>query len=254
MTTRSTDAVCGLATSAGHRRSRNEDAALPGPVWFVVADGMGGHADGHVASELVVDAFRNAPLDPADARGSIDAAVADANRAIFRTAAQDGASGMGTTLVGLAVTDPATTPPTLFHVGDSRCYRLVDGELRLLTRDHTLVQELIDAKRLTTDQAARHPLRNIVTRSVGIEPTVVVDVAPLDARPSRYLLCTDGLTAEVGPRSIGRVLAGITDARGAAERLVELALDGAATDNLTALVLDVDPTRENERLRPTPKR
>jgi PPM family protein phosphatase len=249
VTTRSTDTVCGLATSAGHRRRRNEDAALPGPYWYLVADGMGGHADGHVASRLVIDTFASAPTDRLDTidgtRRSIVELVDAANRAVRSEAASRGALGMGSTVVGLAP-GLAGIPPVVFHVGDSRCYRLVDGELRLLTRDHSHVQELIDANQLTTEQAARHPLRNVVTRSIGIEPSVDVEVVGLDQRPSRYLLCTDGLTDEIGPRIIGRVLSAIADPRAAAERLVELALEGAATDNLTALVVDIDPMREND--------
>lgn len=248
MTTRSTDTVCGLATSIGHRRTRNEDAALPGPDWFVVADGMGGHDDGDVASQLLVDAFVATPLDLDDVPRSIDAATHAANRSILRAAADRGSPGMGTTLVGLALDRRAAA--VVFHVGDSRCYRFVDGELRLLTRDHSHVQELIDANQLTSDQAAHHPLRNVVTRSVGTDPTIVADTTRLDARPSRYLLCTDGLTTELGPRVIGRVLAGIDDAQHAADRLVELALDGPATDNITALVVDIDAARENAHLTP----
>ena len=241
MTTRSTDTVCGLATSAGHRRPRNEDATLPGPEWFVVADGMGGHDDGHVASQLLVDSFGATPIDADDVPRSIETAIDTANRSILRATAERGSPGMGTTVVGLALDRRAAA--VVFHVGDSRCYRLVDGELRLLTRDHTHVQELIDANRLTSDQAAHHPLRNVVTRSVGIDPTVVADTTRLDARASRYLLCTDGLTGELGPRAIGRVLAGVDHPQDAADRLIELALDGPATDNLTALVVDTNPTR-----------
>jgi PPM family protein phosphatase len=244
VTTRSTDTVCGLATSAGHRRARNEDAALPGPDWFVVADGMGGHDGGDIASRLLVDAFVATPLDPDDVPRSIQAATTAANRSILRAAARRGSTGMGTTVVGLAVDGRAAA--VVFHVGDSRCYRFVGGELRLLTRDHSHVQELIDANQLTSDQAAHHPLRNVVTRSVGTDPAVAADTTRLDARPSRYLLCTDGLTAELGPRTIGRVLAAIDHAQHAADRLVELALDGPATDNITALVVDTRPARENE--------
>ncbi len=242
MTTRSTDTVCGLATSAGHRRTRNEDAALPGPHWFVVADGMGGHDDGHVAGRLVVDTFAVAPPWNGD-RTDIDGLTSRANESIRSLAHARASTGMGSTVVGLAVTRDRQV---VFHVGDSRCYRLVDGELRLLTRDHSYVQELIDANRLTTEQAARHPLRNVLTRSIGIDPTVRADVIDVDPRPSRFLLCSDGLTGEVRPRAIRRVLAGIDDPSAAAERLVELALDGAAFDNVTALVVDVDPMRENE--------
>lgn len=249
MTSQSTDTVCGLATSAGHRRARNEDAALAGPTWYVLADGMGGHDDGHVASQIVIDTFASTTPDPTGAEVAIATALAAANDIVRRHAREHGSRSMGSTVVGLVLSQG---PPTVFHVGDSRCYRLVDGEMRLLTRDHTHVQELIDANQLTTDQASRHPLRNVVTRAVGIDPTLTADVVELDHRPSRYLLCSDGLTHEVGPRASRRVLSGIEDPQAAAERLVELALEGPATDNITALVVDVGPTRENEPVRSRP--
>lgn len=243
MTTRSTDAVCGFATSAGHRRTRNEDAVLPGPGWFVVADGMGGHDAGDIASRLVVDTFTAWPADELADAASITITVDAANRAIRDHALHHGTLGMGSTVVGLVLGDtPAGRAPIVFHAGDSRCYRLVRGELRLLTRDHSHVQELIDANQLTTEQAVHHPLRNVVTRALGADPTVEVDIAVLDATPSRFLLCTDGLTAELRPRTIGRVLAGIADPQVAADRLIALALDGPATDNLTALIVDLDPS------------
>jgi protein phosphatase len=250
MTLRATGtAPCGLATAAGRDRDRNEDAALAGPTWFVVADGMGGHAAGDVASSTVVDAFRQTPKPDRDlgAGTAIVAACQRANTAIRRRAAADRTLGMGATLVGLVdlVGDDLQPRTVVFHVGDSRCYRLVDGTLRLLTRDHSHVQELIDACRLTTEQALRHPLRNVVTRALGLDLTVVPDLVELADGAGRYLLCTDGLTAEVGPRVIGRVLAGVPDAQDAAARLVELALDGAAHDDVTALVVDLWPMDDN---------
>lgn len=244
--TRETDTVYGLATSAGHRRERNEDAALAGPDWFVVADGMGGHDGGDTASRIVVDAFAARPSHHTDApvEAAIAAAVDAANAAIRRCAAQRGSLGMGSTVVGLTIdhTGDGSTP-VVFHVGDSRCYRLVAGELRLLTRDHSHVQELIDANRLTSEQAARHPLRNVVTRAVGTDPAVAADIVRVDPSPSRFLLCSDGLSNEVGPRSVGRVLSTIVDPQAAADRLVELALAGEARDNITALVVDFEPDR-----------
>jgi serine/threonine protein phosphatase PrpC len=250
MTLRATvPAPYGLATAAGRNRERSEDAALAGPTWFIVADGMGGHAAGDVASRTAVETFEQTPppFESAreasrDAVAAIVAACERANTAIRRRAAADHTIGMGATLVGLVQPLGSERPgrTMVFHVGDSRCYRLVDGTLRLLTRDHSHVQELIDAGRLTTEHALRHPLRNVVTRAVGIDPTVVPDIVELADGTGRYLLCTDGLTAEIGPRTIGRVLTGVPDAHEAAARLVELALDGGAHDDITALVVDVD--------------
>ena len=151
---------------------------------------------------------------------------------------------MGSTMVGLVRT---ATGVVVFHVGDARCYRLVGGGLRLLTRDHSHVQELIDAGRLTTDQARTHPLRNIVTRALGVDGDHRPDLVHVDGRPSRFLLCSDGLTAVLGPRTIGRTLAGIERPDEAAERLVALAFDGGAHDDTTALVVDMPTIRDNDR-------
>jgi protein phosphatase len=249
---RLTDTVCGYATSAGNRRTRNEDSVLAGPAWFVVADGMGGHARGDVASQVVVATFAATPPDPGDIRSAISAAIDAANDAVRARGRDDGAAGMGSTIVGLTVSHGGPwSGVAIFHVGDSRCYRLAGGQLRLMTRDHTLVRELIDAGRLTSEQAARHPLRNVVTRAIGMEGQVRADVVLVDLIPSRYLLCSDGLTGELGPRALGRVLTAIAHPQAAADRLVALALEGAADDNVTALVVDVGAARENGRTETT---
>jgi protein phosphatase len=243
MTIRATaTAPFGLATSTGHHRELNEDAALAGPHWFVVADGMGGHRAGDVASRIVVQTFADIVPDGRDPHDLVRATIAAANTNVRRRAATDDAAGMGSTVVGLTL---APTGTVVFHAGDSRCYRLAGGELRLLTRDHSHVQELIDAGRLTTEQAEHHPLRSVITRAIGLDATIAPELIDVDDRPSRFLLCTDGLTTEVGPRAIGRVLAGLDDPQAAADRLVELALDGPARDNITALVVDVASMRDN---------
>ena len=235
----------GLASRAGRHRDINQDAALTGPRWFVVADGMGGHRRGDLASRAVIDTFSSARLDATvDPDDAIAAACSDAHTAIRRTAADEGEPGMGSTVVGLVETADGVV---VFHVGDARCYRLVGGELRLVTRDHSHVQELIDAGRLTSDQARTHPLRNVVTRTLGLDGDHRPDVTRLDRRPSRFLLCSDGLTAELGPRVIGRTLAGIERADEAAERLVALAFDGDAHDDTTALVVDTPTIGDNVR-------
>jgi serine/threonine protein phosphatase PrpC len=236
----------GLATSPGRTRRHNEDASLTGPDWYLVADGMGGHAAGDVASRLVVDTFRAHPPDPDAIVDSITETCRRANTAVRRHATATHAHGMGSTLVGLVV-GGGTGTVTVFHVGDARCYRLVDGELRLLTHDHTHVQELVEAGLLTTDQARHHPLRNVVTRAIGLDADVAPQLVTIDARPSRFLLCSDGLTVELGPRQIGRALSGFDDPRAAADRLVELAVEADAHDDVTALVVDVAPLVENVR-------
>ncbi len=235
---RSTSAAAaraGAATAVGHRRRHNEDAVVCGPHWFVVADGMGGHLAGDVASAVAVAEFASRPTPPISI-DEIRRAVTSANAAVSSRARADGTVGMGTTIVGATVVGPA-----VFHVGDSRCYRLLDGELALLTTDHSHVQELVDAGRITASDTASHPLRNVVTRALGQHADVAADIITID-RPGRLLLCSDGLSGELDARTIGRVLAGVGHPQSAADRLVELALAGAARDNVTALVVDFDIT------------
>lgn len=208
---------------------------LTGPHWYAVADGMGGHRAGDVASTITVDVLAG----HATATTTVEAvrrAIADAN-ATVRSAATGPRAGMGTTVVGAAPLADGSV--AVFHVGDSRCYRLHDGVLTLVTTDHTHVQELVDGGLLDADEAPGHPLRNVVTRAIGVNPEVAADVVVLAPPVGRLLLCSDGLSGELTPRIIGRVLAGVADPARAAHRLVELVLDGPARDNATAVVLDV---------------
>lgn len=233
----------GWATSPGHRRELNEDAILTGPHWYAVADGMGGHQAGDVASTIAVDVL-SGHATATTSLEMIHRAVRDAN-ATVHTAATGPRAGMGTTLIGVAPLDNGGV--AVFHVGDSRCYRLHDGVLTLVTSDHTHVQELVDGGLLDPADAATHPLRNVVTRAVGIEPDVSPAVAMIEPPVGRLLLCSDGLSGELAPRRIGRVLAGFGDPADAARRLVELVLDGPARDNVSAIVLDLDaPTSHGE--------
>jgi protein phosphatase len=232
-------APAGAATAVGHRRRHNEDAVLCGPHWFVVADGMGGHLAGDVASAVAVAEFASRTTPPISV-DEIHRAVTSANVAVSSRAHADGTVGMGTTIVGATVVGPADSASVaVFHVGDSRCYRLLDGELALLTTDHSHVQELVDSGRITASDTASHPLRNVVTRALGQHADIAADIITID-RPGRLLLCSDGLSSELDARSIGRVLAGVGHPQVAADRLVELALAGAARDNVTALVVDFD--------------
>jgi PPM family protein phosphatase len=230
----------GWATSPGHRRQVNEDTMLTGPHWYAVADGMGGHHAGDVASTIAVDVLAGHATATTTVE-MIRRAIRDAN-ATVHAAATGPRSGMGTTLVGVAPLDDGSI--AVFHVGDSRCYRLRDGALTLVTSDHTHVQELVDGGVLDADDAASHPLGNVVTRAVGIDPDVTADIAVIERPVGRLLLCSDGLSGELPPRRIGRVLAGVADPNAAAHRLVELVLDGPARDNVSAIVLDLDPATE----------
>ena len=212
---------------------RGDDSALCGPMWFAIADGMGGHPDGHVAGRVAVDALAAQPA-PTSLDELIECiAVVDGS---VRAAAQHSrAFGMGATLVAATALDGGAA---VVHLGDARCYRLADGALTLLTRDHSYVQELVDLGRLSADRARHHRLRHVVTRALGADGAADPDTTFVPDPVGRLLLCSDGLTAELSPRVIGRVLAGIADPQAAAERLVDLAVGCGARDDVTALVVD----------------
>jgi protein phosphatase len=242
--------VAGAATSAGNRRLVNEDSHVTDPRFCVVADGMGGHAGGGSASAIATDVLARClrEADPLDT-AAIHEAVEVAHLAIRVRAVVDDTDGMGTTLVAAVVVDIGTPGAALAiaHAGDSRCYAYGDGRLRLVTTDHSLVREMVAAGRLTEDEAAEHPMRHVVTRALGVDGMAFADVAVLAVPPERLLLCSDGLSDELTSPVIGRVLAGIVDAQAAADRLIELALAGAARDNVTAVVIDVVTTDATPR-------
>lgn len=224
----------GAASASGCRGPGNQDAFLCGPVWFAVADGMGGHRAGDVASRLAVEELRSSSTP--GSIGDAHAVVERANSRIRAVASGESASGMGATLVAAA---RMGRDVAVVSIGDSRCYRLSEGALTLVTRDHSHVQELVDVGRLTPGEAERHPLRHVVTRALGVDARAQSDVTVLHPRVGRLLLCSDGLTTALTPQTLGRVLAGVSDPRSAAERLVELAVAVPARDDATAVVLDV---------------
>lgn len=228
----------GAATATG-RRPGNEDAYLAAPPVFVVADGMGGHEAGEVASALAVRAFE-------DLRGRDAVEPADLNECIERGAVQIRAlrtapgRGAGTTVAGVAVGRQGDAPCWLvLNIGDSRVYRSVDGALSQVTVDHSEVQELLDAGRLTAEEAERYPRRHVVTRAVGAFGDLVPEfwVLPAGGR-DRMLVCSDGLTGELDDATIARVLAQRPDPQVAADELVALALATGGHDNVTVLVVD----------------
>jgi serine/threonine protein phosphatase PrpC len=232
----------GAATHVGQVRTLNEDhyVARPDEDLWVVADGMGGHNGGEIASELasthLADAFVRHDID-----GLIEAVEA-ANAAVHRAGVDDPElTGMGTTVVALALVDhEGSEVLAIANVGDSRCYRWADGDLDQVTADHSLVAEMVREGSLSPEEAAVHPQRNIVTRVLGVNLEVPVDVFAVDPYPGdRYLLCSDGLFNEVPERTIAAVLRSIDDPREVAEELVHLAVDGGGRDNITVIVVDV---------------
>ncbi|HET9986016.1 MAG TPA: Stp1/IreP family PP2C-type Ser/Thr phosphatase [Longimicrobiales bacterium] len=234
------------ATDRGRRRSSNEDAFVVRPElgFFVVADGMGGHAAGEVASRMAADtvterflAARPATLSAGDLEAALATATSAANRAIFeRGEREPDKAGMGTTLTALALL-PDDGAWRIAHVGDSRAYRLRGGELTQLTTDHTWVQQQVDLGRLRPAEARGHPFANIVTRALGIGATVEVDLEQGDARPGDvFLLCSDGLSGMVTDRGIARMLAADLPPDAIVTRLVAAANRAGGDDNITAVV------------------
>jgi PPM family protein phosphatase len=227
----------GAATSVGHVRKVNEDSHLVNPPLFVVADGMGGHGSGDLASSLAVEAVNTgARLRPLSEDGVL-AALDGANRAIVT---YEGAHGMGTTITGLALVDTLGGDRLMvFNIGDSRVYRLSGTALVQVTIDHSEVQELVEAGVITRDEARVHPRRNIVTRALGTMPPCRPDHWLLPAiGGDRYLACSDGLYSEVPDERIAELLAW-GDPQGAAEALVTAAEAAGGHDNITVIVIDV---------------
>ncbi len=238
-----------LTVTSGHRsdvgrvRHHNEDSVLVGERIWAVADGMGGHAAGDVASALVIEALR--PLDgrPDLRPGDLVAALQDVNaRILAHGHDRPEARGLGSTVTGLAVVDVGGAPHwAVFNVGDSRVYREADGRLARATVDHSEAEELILEGVITPEQARTHRARNIVTRSLGQPDTLQVDLWLLPQTPGeRFLVCSDGLNGELDDAAIHDILSATGDPSLAAEALVEAAIRGGGRDNITAIVVNVD--------------
>jgi len=225
----------GVATDKGQVREGNEDAYLVEPPLYAVADGMGGHRGGEVASQLaletIADLFRKGDVPLAEQ-------VRQANRAVFERSGEDrSVAGMGTTLTAALVHGEQAH---VLHVGDSRAYLLRAGAFRQLTEDHTLVNRMVKAGEITPQEAEVHPHRNVITRSLGTEADVEVDeqdVGLLDG--DRLLLCSDGLTGMLSEGQIQAILEAATSAQEAADRLVRAANRAGGVDNITVVVLAI---------------
>jgi protein phosphatase len=226
-------------TDTGRQRSENEDSFFVRAPIFVVADGMGGAQAGEVASKTAADAFdRDLPEIPPER--FLRETIEEANRRIHELARADPSrAGMGTTITA-AIVDAQKEEVAIGHVGDSRAYRLRRGRLEQLTRDHSLVEEMRRKGQITDAQAAEHPQRSIITRALGPEPEVEVDLQTVPAAPGDvFLLCSDGLTTMVGEERIAAVLATAGSMREAVRALVDEANGAGGRDNITAMAFQV---------------
>jgi serine/threonine protein phosphatase PrpC len=223
-------------TDTGRQRHANEDSYFARSPVFAVADGMGGAQAGEVASRIAARTFERRghvkPEEPAE--GQLEEIAQAANREIHQLAQEDSSrAGMGTTLTAAMVRGDEVS---LGHVGDSRAYVLRQGQLKRLTKDHSLVEELRRQGRLTEEQAEEHPQRSIITRALGPEPNVNVDTMTFPARDGDiFLLCSDGLTTMVSDDEIRQILVGARTLRSAVNKLVEAANRGGGRDNITAV-------------------
>ena len=233
------------ATHTGYLRTTNQDLALATSDLAAVADGMGGHLGGEVAARIAVEQLLESYRRDRTTEGLLTA-VSEANEAVYhRSRAERNLRGMGTTLTAVAVVGDEPDGQLRFalvNVGDSRAYLLDRSGRRVhkLTEDHSVVEEMVRSGELTPEEAAVHPHKHILTRALGIEPTIEADCWELDLEPgSRLLLCSDGLTNELGEQDIAEVLTDKTDVDSAARELVRLALRSGGSDNVTVVVLEV---------------
>jgi len=237
-----TELKAGAATDVGRVRQINEDRFLADEALFAVADGVGGHQAGEVASQTSVETLLRAFSDGERTTGGLVAAAEAANQAVWQLAqASREKRGMGTTLTALAVVhDEGEEQLALINVGDSRAYVLKQGELVQLTEDHSLVEELVRDGKLSPAEAQVHPQRSIITRALGMEPQIQVDSWPLTPyRGDRFLLCSDGLTNELSDERIASTLRQVADPQEAAHDLVRQARSAGGGDNITVVVVDV---------------
>jgi serine/threonine protein phosphatase PrpC len=230
-------------TDTGRQRTANEDSYyVHGPL-FAVADGMGGAQAGEVASKIAADSFESAPSSDESGESYLRGIAESANDRIHRLAQDDSShSGMGTTLTAALVEGDEVA---FAHVGDSRAYVYRDGELRLLTSDHSLVEELRRQGRLTDEQAEDHPQRSIITRALGPEAEVDVDTLTFSARPGDvFLICSDGLTTMVRDERIAELLESSPGLDQTADRLVREANEAGGRDNITVVAFRLEEAAE----------
>ncbi|NCY08937.1 MAG: Stp1/IreP family PP2C-type Ser/Thr phosphatase [Actinobacteria bacterium] len=236
--------VWGAATHVGMLRQQNEDAFIAQDDLFVVADGMGGHNAGEVASALAIDSMKRAAVGGFSSQESVVAGVNAANAAIHAASGgQSDQRGMGTTLAAVIPLPAHGDEPqrmVVTNVGDSRVYLWRAGELKQVSVDHSYVQELLSEGLVTAEEARVHPRRNIVTRALGIEGDVNADVWVVPMLVGdRYVVCSDGLVDEVDDAELAGIVGGNHSAQTVAQQLVDAANSNGGRDNITVVVVDV---------------
>ncbi len=232
----------GKATDVGRVRSHNEDSSLVNDLVFAVADGMGGHRGGAVASQMALDSLEASFTEPTSE--ALVAAAYDANEAVFERSNDDPElRGMGTTLVAIAPVDeedPDSELVAWVHVGDSRIYLYRDDELQQLTEDHSLVEQWVREGTISAEEARSHPQRNILTRALGIGSEVGIDAGTvIPYAGDRFVLCSDGLFNEVDEPRIEATLRRLADPEDASQELVRQAVENGGRDNITVIVIEV---------------
>jgi PPM family protein phosphatase len=237
----------------GKVRSNNQDSGYAGQYLFLVADGMGGHAGGDVASAIAVKRITETDrlyTSPNDAEFALQSALLAANSLLAETVFEHGElTGMGTTVSGLLRVDNHVA---IAHIGDSRIYLFRDGTLAQITNDHTFVQRLVDSGRITAEEAAVHPRRSVLMRVLGdVDASPEIDTTVMETKAGdRWLICSDGLSSYVAEDKIAAVLATVAGAKDASDRLVKESLDQGAPDNVTVVLVDVDETGDSSHTPP----
>ncbi len=237
----------------GKIRSNNQDSGYAGKHLFVVADGMGGHAGGDVASAIAIKRIAEVDKDyptADDAEFALQSALIAANSLLAETVFEHSElTGMGTTVSGLLRVGDTVA---IAHIGDSRIYLFRDGELEQVSSDHTFVQRLVDSGRITPDEAAVHPRRSVLMRVLGdVDASPEIDTTLHDTKPGdRWLICSDGLSSYVSHEKMTAILQSMPDAQAAGERLVKESLDAGAPDNVTVVIADIDETDDSGLARP----
>jgi serine/threonine protein phosphatase PrpC len=237
----------------GKIRANNQDSGYAGAQLFVVADGMGGHAGGDVASAIALKRIIEADrvfASANDAEFALQSSLIAANAMLAETVFEHPElTGMGTTVSAILRSGDKIA---IAHIGDSRIYLMRDGELKQITADHTFVQRLVDSGRITPEEAAVHPRRSVLMRVLGdVDAAPEIDTTIYDLKPGdRWLLCSDGLSSYVSDDKIEAALTAIPGAKDAADRLVKESLDQGAPDNVTVVVVDVDETWDSASVPP----